>query len=695
VNNQTSLRPRAGAIHVLPALGAIALAAVLPAAADHEISRLPVVTTYGDALDEDAAKAVAKAATRPGNVSVIPAVEFQDRYAVSLRDTLQFTPGVIAQPRFAEEVRLSIRGSGVANNAHLRGVELLFDGVPISAADGFGDYQELDPGFTNHLTVWRGANAFATGAASLGGAIDFAAITARNSGPEPFLRLEGGSYGTARAHGRAGLVADRFDIIFAGTVQQQDGYRANAQQSNGRIYANAGWRWNDRAVTRFGILGNDVNQEIPGALTIPQALTTPKAANAGAYSFRFGRDVNSWRSWTRTEIDTGALGTVTFGASYTEKSLYHPLSIVIDQHTIDTMLFARLDGGAEVSGLPVEWTIGTRWRNARTAARVFTATANRETKRGFRIGNSLQYAGGLDLYGELRVKPTETLTLLAGLNSIDTSRHVVNRVNPALSDEKDFTRVSPKLGVVWAASETFTVFSNLSGIYEPPAFGQLTQGGASGFTPIEAQEGVSFEIGVRGATPRLAYELTFYDARLDNEFIAFQTSPLIPAATFNAEDTLHRGIEAGLMVLLADDLYGGRLTTRGALTWSDFSFDGDRVYGDNTLAGVPETVVSGELAWTNGRLRIAPSVYVQSNTWVDFANTLKIPRHTLYNLSTSWQLTDRVAVFAEGRNLTDERHITMTSAIADAAAPGANRAVATPGDGLSVFGGVRLSLGGK
>ncbi|MFN4101811.1 MAG: TonB-dependent receptor domain-containing protein, partial [Pararhodobacter sp.] len=392
---------------------------------------------------------------------------------------------------------------GVANNAHLRGVELLFDGVPISAADGFGDFQELDPGFTNHLSVWRGANAFAHGAASLGGAIEFAGITARNSGPDPYLRLDGGSFGTARAHARTGWVGDRFDLIVAGTYQQQDGYRENAQQSNGRIYANAGWRWSDRAVTRFGILGNDVNQEIPGALSISQALATPKAANSGSYNFRFGRDVNSWRSWTRTEIDSGALGTVSFGGSYTEKGLYHPLSIVIDQHTIDGMLFARLDGGADVSGLPVEWTLGARWRDARTAARVFTATPDRQTRRGVRIGDSLQYAGGYDVYGEVRVKPAETLTLIAGLNSIDTSREVVNRLNPALSDDQDFSQISPKIGALWSPSETFSLFGNISGIYEPPAFGQLTQGGAAGFTPIEAQEGVSFEIGVRGGTPRL------------------------------------------------------------------------------------------------------------------------------------------------------------------------------------------------
>jgi iron complex outermembrane receptor protein len=668
----------------------------MPAMADEPGSTtktIEKVVVTGQRPNPEAAEAADAARKRPGNVSVIAAEEFEDRYTVNFRDSLQFTPGVIAQPRFGEEVRLSIRGSGLANNAHLRGVELLFDGVPINGADGFGDFQELDPTFASFITVNRGANAFASGSATLGGSIELTALTGRSLDEAGFLRLDVGSFGTQRGNARWGYADDRFDLIVAATGQRQDGFRQNAEQSNGRLYAQAGWRWNERLETRVGVLGNDVNQQIPGALTIAQATTTPELANTGNFNFAFARDINSWRGWTRTTLDAADLGIFTIGASYTDRQLYHPISVVIDQRTTDGLLFARWDGGTQVLGVPLEWTLGTRWRDARTAARAFAATPNRLAARGALTGNSVQYAGGLDVFGEVRLKPTETVTLLAGLVSIDTDRTVRNVLNPAASDGKAFSHVTPKVGLLWEAAPTLQVFANVSGVYEPPSFGQLTQGGFVTFVPIKAQEGTSYELGVRGQAGPLRYELTYFDARLENEFISFQVSPLIPAATFNAPSTIHRGIEAGVAATIAEDLFGGALNARSAWTWNDFTFDGDPVYGDNRLAGVPEHTFVAELAWANEKWRIAPSAFVQSDNVVDFRNTLRAPGYTLWNVSASYSLTDTASIFVEGRNLTDEKFVSMVSSIANAQAPGANLSIATPGDGAAIYGGIRLRFG--
>jgi iron complex outermembrane recepter protein len=681
----------------LAALSAALVPAVAVAEALDAESRRPEaeIIVVGQRPNPEAEAATQAARERPGNVSVVAAEEFEDRYAVTFRDTLQLTPGVIAQPRFGEEVRLSIRGSGLANNAHLRGVELLFDGVPINGADGFGDFQELDPTFANFITVNRGANAFASGSATLGGAIELTGITGRSVDEAGFLRLDVGSFGTERVNARAAYAGDRYDLIIAATGQRQDGFRQNAEQSNGRLYAQAGIRWSDAVETRFGILGNDVNQRIPGALTIAQATTTPELANTGNFNFAFARDINSLRGWTRTTIDAGALGDITLGAAYTDRQLYHPISVVIDQRVSDGLLFARWDGETDALGMPLGWFAGVRWRDARTAARTYAATPNRQAARGALTAHSIQNAGGLDAFAELRLKPTEQMTLLAGLNSIDTDREVLNLRNPAASDSEAFNQISPKLGVLWEASDALQIFANVSGVYEPPSFGQLTQGGFVTFVPIKAQEGTSYEVGVRGDLGRVRYELTYYDARLKNEFISFQVSPLIPAATFNAPNTIHRGIEAGLGATLAEDLFGGALNARAAWTWNDFTFDGDPVYGDNRLAGVPESTLVAELAWSDGRLRIAPSVFFQSDTVVDFRNTLRAPGYTLFNICGSFALNDTVSVFLEGRNLTDEKYVSMVSSIANAQAPGVNLSVATPGDGAAVFGGLRLRFGAR
>lgn len=695
--SSSSFARRVAASASLAALSAVLFPHMAHAEALDAENRRPEaeIVVVGQRPNPEAEAATQAARERPGNVSVVAAEEFEDRYAVTFRDTLQLTPGVIAQPRFGEEVRLSIRGSGLANNAHLRGVELLFDGVPINGADGFGDFQELDPTFANFITVNRGANAFAGGSATLGGAIELTGITGRSVDEAGFLRLDLGSFGTERVNARAAYADDRYDLIIAATGQRQDGFRQNAEQSNGRLHAQAGIRWNDAVETRFGILGNDVNQRIPGALTIAQATTTPELANTGNFNFAFARDINSWRGWTRTTIDAGAFGDFTLGAAYTDRQLYHPISVVIDQSVSDGLLFARWDGETQALGAPLAWTAGVRWRDARTAARTYAATPNRQAARGALTAHSIQYAGGLDAFAELRLKPTERLTLLAGLNSIDTDREVLNLRNPAASDSETFNQISPKLGVLWEASDALQIFGNVSGVYEPPSFGQLTQGGFVTFVPIKAQEGTSYEIGVRGDLGRVRYELTYYDARLENEFISFQVSPLIPAATFNAPNTIHRGIEAGLAATVAEDLFGGALNARAAWTWNDFTFDGDPVYGDNRLAGVPESTLVAELAWSDGRLRIAPSVFVQSDTVVDFRNTLRSPDYTLFNISGSYALTDCLSVFFEGRNLTDEKYVSMVSSIANAQAPGVNLSIATPGDGAAVFGGLRLRFGAR
>ena len=68
----------------------------------------PIIVT---AQVEQAEAAIART---PGGADTVAATEYEDKVAVSLRDALAFSPGVYAQPRFGQEVRLSIRGSGIS-----------------------------------------------------------------------------------------------------------------------------------------------------------------------------------------------------------------------------------------------------------------------------------------------------------------------------------------------------------------------------------------------------------------------------------------------------------------------------------------------------------------------------------------------------------------------------------------------------
>ena len=120
----------------------------------------------------------------PGGVAIVPAEAYRNStVANTIKDILDYVPGVFAQPKWGDDTRLSIRGSGLSRNFHLRGVQLYMDGIPINTADGYGDFQEIDPTAYKYVAVYKGANALQFGANSLGGAINFVTPTGRDPFP--------------------------------------------------------------------------------------------------------------------------------------------------------------------------------------------------------------------------------------------------------------------------------------------------------------------------------------------------------------------------------------------------------------------------------------------------------------------------------------------------------------------------------
>ena len=107
----------------------------------------------------------------PGGVAVVDSKTFENKYSLNLQDTLAYVPGVYTQKRFGEEVRISVRGSGLSRGFHMRGLELLQDGVPFNLADGSADFQEADTLAFQRLEVFKGSNALKFGGSTLGGAV--------------------------------------------------------------------------------------------------------------------------------------------------------------------------------------------------------------------------------------------------------------------------------------------------------------------------------------------------------------------------------------------------------------------------------------------------------------------------------------------------------------------------------------------
>ncbi|RYD64720.1 MAG: Plug domain-containing protein, partial [Sphingomonadales bacterium] len=124
----------------------------------NDSDQVPVIIVTAKANPEDppvVAEARERLARTPGSVSVVAAEAYEDRFAVGTPDILRDVPGVLAQKRYGEEGRLSIRGSGLDQSFHQRGVLLAQDGVPFADADGFSDFQKIDPLGARFVEVYK------------------------------------------------------------------------------------------------------------------------------------------------------------------------------------------------------------------------------------------------------------------------------------------------------------------------------------------------------------------------------------------------------------------------------------------------------------------------------------------------------------------------------------------------------------
>lgn len=628
----------------------------------------------------------------PGSVALVASEQYQDRYAVTFKDMLSSVPGVFAEQKFGEDVRLSIRGSGLGRNFHLRGITLLQDGIPLNLADGSGDFQEIDPLTIRHLEVYKGGNGLRYGSSALGGAINTVTPTGRSADAQNLLRVEGGSFDTLRTHGAIARAYEKSDFYLAATGTTSEGYRNQSDQQAARLSGNWGYRLSDDAETRFYVAYNNISQEVPGSVSLQNALNQPDSAFPINASNQYARDIRSVRVSNVTTFQATNNLSVDVGGYGQWRELFHPIFQVVDQESWNGGAFARGRVYGGIGGHRNEATFGV---NARVGTTDALQYINQRGSRGAKTADGVQDASQVDLYGENRFYLTASHSLVLGGQLIHAERDYTNNLNRAASADRDYNGFSPKLGYLWDYMPGAQAFASVSRSYEPPTFSELVQTGVTGFVPLDAQTAWTGEVGTRGSSGRWAWDMTAYHSRIKDELLGYTTGPNIPAATFNADETVHQGLELGLDVEIGKGwcfTNDNRLVLRQTYNLSDFRFDGDAQYGDNHIAGVPEHLYTAELRYEDARgFHLAPRLeWAPDGAWVDHANTLRAPSYLTFGFGAGVEVREGVELFLDARNLFDERYASNVSTVTDART--ASTAVFYPGEGRSVYGGLRVKF---
>jgi iron complex outermembrane receptor protein len=668
---------------IVPSRGGVDLEVVLKRAA----VEVAAVTVIGTARDLDQTRDRLRLV--PGAVALVEPADLRASRQANLGDALRLTPGVYAPPRFgaADESQLSIRGSGLRNNFHLRGVNLLVNGMPYRNADGFTDFESLELLTTEAIEVHKGGNALRYGGSTLGGAINL--VTKTGYTTRPFEAFgQGGSFGFSKLQLASGGARGTGDYYASYAHTGLEGFRDWSDQRRHRVNLHAGWLVTPAVDVRSFYFFARVKEHLPGALSPAQFAADPRQADSVNAANRWGRDYDLHHLGLQLRARLAPHQVLEVAPYFQYRDIDHPIFRVIAQVSRDWGAEIRYENTARVAGREHRLTVGLQPSYGNIDNRQYDNVAGAH---GALRKNQRDVAAGWAIYAEDVLALSGRLSSVIGLRWERVERRVTDFFlsDGDQSDVRTFRTLVPKLGVLYdLAGKRAQLFANVSRSFEPPLLLELNSMTTAGFIPLAGQDAWQLELGTRGrsADGRLEWDVAAYDIELRNEILNINVPPF-PGAPFtvptyrNARRTRHSGIEAGLAFAPAE-----RLRIRTAYTFARFRYVADSSYGDNALPGQPGHVLQAEARYAlPSGISLTPTIeWVPQAYFVNSANTQRNQGRTVLGLRAEWTAPrGGLTVFLVGQNLTDARY--AASVQVDNAAG----KFMEPADGRSLYGGVR------
>jgi len=599
-------------------------------------------------------------------------LDFINQQASStLAKSLLDLPGVTASSRNqSSQTRLSIRGSGIARSADVRGIALQLNGLPLNAADADFDYlTAIEPLALAQIRVVRSAHSVATATNNLGGSIDFISKKGLDQNAS-LLRTEFGSFGYWKQHASSGWDAAPFDVFVSVDNQIQDGFREQSQLNRQHFNFNLGWKISDELENRITFTRVQSDEELPGALTKRQKNTDPTQA-ASSPNPLFNRRLAGWRdevSWNRLANQFNFQDpdqNLNVGVWYSFAEIDNPRNQVFTKNYQDTGL--RIHYGADSllgeneNHFSLTFTPTYAWSNERSYENLLDGA------RGGLLDDADKEWLNADLFIQNRYKINQQLSWITSLQLGYAKRSVTDHlalIGEALTkDSVDYTTISPSTGLLYELNATSQLYWNLSQSTEAPTHGDLYQSGSPRFISQKAQQAITTEIGTRGNSGSLKWDLAYYHSWLKNEFLISETFPGSGLnETRNTPRSTHQGVEAGLdweLIHEASDLPEHSLVLSPTSTWNSFYLTNDSLYQNNQLPGIPEFMLQCKLNYQHSSGFFAGASWLgqPASTYADYANTLKSDPSFSMNLRVGYGKAKGFHIFFEIENVTDENSI--------------------------------------
>ena len=599
----------------------------------------------------------------PYAVTVIPSAQLKTIKGYGLDEALSTVPGVLAQSRDGnQDVRLVIRGFGArgagdrSNSGTSRGIRVMIDGIPETEPDGRTSFDLVDLTSADNIEVIR-SNASATWGNAAGGVIY---ITTMPSANEPFVNLRGmaGSFGFNQ------LLVQNFSTFKNGSKffvslsnSNFEGWREHS--SSYRSLLNAGFNAYLAPRTLLGvymIAASDMFH-IPGPLTLNQYNADPSQANA----IYLQRDERRFNRTGRIGItldhefdDMNSISSMVFAnPKYLQRSERGTFRDFTRYHIGGNFIYKN---NLHISD-KVENKFIAGMDEAYQDGAILFYSLSAVNSRGSQLkDDKREGANNLGAFVQDEIVLNEKLSIIAGLRYDKITYYSENFLDTQYGlQETVFEKVTPKAGITYRITPSFSIYGNLGGGVEVPAGNETDPAGTYGqdlvylinpllkpikSTTYEAGAKQLVYIGEESFLKAFSYDAALYYIDVENDIIPYRGGRFY----FTAGKTGRSGIELG-----TNFQFNGGVMLQGNITLSDNKYKDYLVdsvhygnpgkyadYKDNKVAGIPDLFYNAGIKYSPAHLNgafISVNMNGIGSYFADDANTIDVPAYTSFNLT--------------------------------------------------------------
>ena len=600
---------------------------------------------------------------------------------VNLSEALQALPGVVALNRhnYAQDLQVSLRGSGARSPFGIRGSRLYVDGIPATMPDGQGQAATVSLPSAGSIEVISGPLALLYGNSAQGVIRVMTAGEVQASVARALLWT--GAHGLFQWGVQATGGSDSGEYILSHHRFRTEGHRphsaAEREQFNARV------RWRQSAETTWTGILNWFEQPRaldPLGLTRAQWEANPDQTAAAALDYRTGKEVSQRQIGLGVEHRLGpdrrATAMLHFGERDVSNRLAIPLAaqnaptsaggiVELDRHFTGAAL--RHHEAVSTSLGRLETVVGIEAEHMREQRLGFV---NQFGQRGMLRRDEIDGVTAVGLHALARLLPTATMAVLAGVRASEVRFRIDDRYvtasNPDDSGRRRDRALSPVLGLSLYPDDRTHLYATLGEGFESPtltelAYAPVGSGLNLGLRPSRSRHG---EIGLKlrpAGGQRL--DLAAFAITTTDEIVVAASSGGRTVFT-NAGRARRRGVELAWSAPLGEEWQlRAALATLDARFAEGFVSAGRPIRAGLRIPGVPTHTAFAELAWrptTYPRLDLAFEWLHVGRMEVNDVNADRTAGHRLLNLRIGWHGTlgsARLRARLRVDNLTDRRYV--------------------------------------